>query len=371
VLRARRVIVYGKETSGLMSAKRSGVLWILAATVLAAVGVITGGNAWNWSPSLVAWLLLVGFVVILLLWKLPALQVAHSKALTDENRFDRENEARKTLAQILAGGFLLAGLYSSAQAFYLSREGQITDRFTKAIDQLGALEGTVDATGNPKPKLEVRLGGIYALERIARDSARDHWVIMEVLTAYVREHSPRKQNDPTGQKPETPKENPLAAPDVPHLGADIQAILTVLSRREGKYDRGSLDLIRTNLHKAELSAAKLSGAKLIEADLSGADLSHAILYKADLSGADLSGAFLSGARLIDSDLSGANLSKVDLGGANLRGANLSGAYLSGADLNGADLSGVSGLEPMQINAAHGDQRTKLPPSLKKPTSWTK
>ncbi len=38
--------------------------------------------------------------------------------------------------------------------------------------------------------LEVRLGGIYALERIARDSPKDHWTIMEVLTAYVRENSP-------------------------------------------------------------------------------------------------------------------------------------------------------------------------------------
>src|SRR3982751_6161439 len=36
------------------------------------------------------------------------------------------------------------------------------------------------------PNLEVRLGAIYALERIPRDSERDHWPIMEVLCAYVR-----------------------------------------------------------------------------------------------------------------------------------------------------------------------------------------
>ena len=53
----------------------------------------------------------------------------------------------------------------------------MTDRFTKAIEQLGS------------DKLDVRIGGIYALERIARDSAKDHPTVMEVLTAFIREHS--------------------------------------------------------------------------------------------------------------------------------------------------------------------------------------
>src|SRR5262249_47028306 len=86
----------------------------------------------NWSPPLLTSLLFAGIVLLLVLWKVPALQVGRTKALTDENRFERENEARKTLAQILAGVFVLAGLYSSMQTFNLSREGQITDRFTKA-----------------------------------------------------------------------------------------------------------------------------------------------------------------------------------------------------------------------------------------------
>ena len=63
----------------------------------------------------------------------------------------------------------------------VSQEGQITDRFTRAIEQLGA------------EQLQVRLGGIYALERIARDSPGDHWPIMEVLTAFVRENAPLEQ----------------------------------------------------------------------------------------------------------------------------------------------------------------------------------
>jgi hypothetical protein len=84
-----------------------------------------------------------------------------------------------TLAQILGSVVLLFGLYSTWNTLQVNREGQITERYTRAIDQLGS-----------NKDLEIRLGGIYALERIARDSARDHWTVMEVLTAYVRQHAP-------------------------------------------------------------------------------------------------------------------------------------------------------------------------------------
>jgi hypothetical protein len=36
----------------------------------------------------------------------------------------------------------------------------------------------------------VRLGGIYALERIVNDSPDDRAIIIEVLTAFVRTHAP-------------------------------------------------------------------------------------------------------------------------------------------------------------------------------------
>jgi hypothetical protein len=58
----------------------------------------------------------------------------------------------------------------------IDQERQITERFTRAIDRLDG------------GALDVRLGGIYALERIARESSDDHGPIMEVLTAFVREH---------------------------------------------------------------------------------------------------------------------------------------------------------------------------------------
>ena len=58
---------------------------------------------------------------------------------------------------------------SAQQTLELTEQGQLTERFTRAIDQLGA------ASDDGNPRLEVRLGAISALERIARDSERDHW----------------------------------------------------------------------------------------------------------------------------------------------------------------------------------------------------
>ena len=436
------------------------------------------GFAWSWSPPLLPSLLFAGIVVILLLWKLPAWQVARCTDLTDRDRFDRVNEARKTLAQILGGVLLLAGVYSSVQTLNLSartadlsaktldlsREGQITDRFTKAIDQLGALDG------KGRPNLEVRLGGIYALERIARDSERDDWTIMEVLTAYVREHTARKEGDQDSRKsprtltptpavttpsaaeptviPVSPDEAKaiqaadtayLAAEDaeqapitalkqtpqfkalhnteikaqnvleaaqrksalvqVKPMGADIQAILTVLGRRERKYDKGSLDLKGVYIDGAELYLANLEGADLHGAHLSRADLEDADLLGANLAGSDLTRANLMDAALVraslgETHLGGANLEVAQLGGANLTGADLTGALLSAADLrladltgahfDGADLSGAyldgtylawadlgaaHGLSQKQIDSAHGNKQTKLPPGLKRPESW--
>jgi len=145
----------------------------------------------------------------------------------------------------------------------------------------------------------VRIGGIYALERVARDSARDHPTVMEVLTAFVREHS--REQWPLPEHDTDPAPPPERRPDV-------QAALTVIGRRHASRDTRPIDLVR-----ADLTGANLTGALLFRADLTGAHLAHADLYRADLTGA----------RLVRADLRGANLA----GGADLTGADLTGALV--------------------------------------------
>ena len=347
-------------------------------------------------------------LALAILWKVPQWQVGGVRRLDAKERFDRVNEARKTLATILGGIVLLAGFFgtwqnirvaeesasTSQRALIISQEGQITDRFTKAIEQLGA----VDVSG--KKKLEVRLGGIYALERIANDSERDHWPIMEVLCTYVRENAPNRRGDPAReqQKPKKPVQKSQASPEPAPLAADIQAILTVLGRRDRRYEREGqhLDLTKTDLRGANLREADLSQADLSQATLRGAYLDDAVLRWADLSEANLREAHFSGADLKNADLGGANLFHADLGGANLieanlreadlRGADLEEAYLIeanlreadlreadllDADLRGADLEYARHLTQGQIDGAFGDAHRILPDNLHMPESWKK
>jgi hypothetical protein len=349
----RRVPIWAEQPADPpVPVKRRTVLGKHAVIILAAGSLVAGAIAvfrrdWRTLADLaeklrsplLPLLFFVGIVVILLLWKLPVLQVARSRALTDEKRFDRENEARKTLAQVLAGVFVLASLYSSVQTFDLSRQGQITDRFTKAIEQLGAVESAaaVDTNGRPKPKLEVRLGAIYALERIADDSERDHWPIMEVLTAYIRENSPAKGRSKQTTLPE------MSADPPPRLRIDIQAILDVINRRNLNYDPPDrhLDLSGSDLSGAHLYRSHLNFADLSNADLVGANLRYADLAGANLVEAHLVGAYFVGANLRAANFSGEDLRRAYLSGANLREANLSEANLVGADLRSADLRDAS------------------------------
>jgi uncharacterized protein YjbI with pentapeptide repeats len=248
------------------------------------------------------------------------------------------------VAQILGGTALLSGLYFTWRTLQVNREGQITERFTRAIDQLGK----VDDKGGKL--FEIRLGGIYALERISKDKEFEkdyYWPIMEVLTAYVRQHArwlpARRQEDAedtaVGQKKGS-REEPETS-NVSRLDPDIQAIMTILRRRTRSFGQGEpepLDLHATHLSEADLRGANLSGAYLWKVDLNRARLSNANLSKAYLSDALLWGASLSEANLTEAGLAGANLTTANLSKAKLRKAILTSAKLGDARLPDTDLT---------------------------------
>ena len=215
----------------------------------------------------------------------------------------------------------------------IAEEGQATERFSRAVSQLG--------DGSP----DVRIGGIYGLERMMRDSPADQQSIVEILCAFIRSHRPLRR--PGEQEPPLPP--------------DVQAGLTVIARRDARNDDRRPDLSKTELAGADLGRASLDGAILEGANLAGAQLGSATLRGAnllgvDLQGVDAQGAHLQGANLTNAKLGGANLifvelpdadlANVDLTDADLTDANLAGAYLGGAtlldaNLQDADLTGAS------------------------------
>ncbi|CAM5484133.1 hypothetical protein SSPIM334S_01711 [Streptomyces spiroverticillatus] len=238
------------------------------------------------------------------------------------------------VACIAAVGAAVALLYT-ARTYRLTRRGQITERFTKALERLGSTQRYV------------RIGGILALEQIVKDAPEQAATdAARVLGHFLRDRAPKAALLAEGRDPEVP------LPQV--LGADVQAALTALTRRESRthvdprevLDLSGLHLAGAHLREADLTGAELFATTLTGADLSGATLTQARLTDATLTGADLSEAtltraHLSGATLTDARLADATLTGTDLFGATLAGAILPRATLTGADLLGANLSGAN------------------------------
>src|SRR6266853_6490180 len=106
------------------------LVWILTAILLAIVIAV------RWFPralfNLLGWItatrigtaiLLVAssIFLILLLWQFPRWQVRSIVGLDSKDRFNLENEARKTLSQIFGGLILLAGFYFTWQNLVVTR----------------------------------------------------------------------------------------------------------------------------------------------------------------------------------------------------------------------------------------------------------
>jgi uncharacterized protein YjbI with pentapeptide repeats len=156
-----------------------------------------------------------------------------------------------------------------------------------------------------------------------------------------------------------------------YVATDVQAALTVISRRkpvdkERRINLSSAVVPGANFGEGNLQGAVLAEARLERAFLFGAHLDGAFFIEADLQGATLINAHLQGATFIGADLQGANLRGAHLQGAIFDGAGLEGAELRGAHLEGADLAFVHGLLQSQLDDATVDEDTKLPEGLHPP-----
>lgn len=267
-------------------------------------------------------------------------------------------------------------------------EGQITERLTRAIDQL------------ENPAIEIRLAGIYTLVRIASESEKDYWPIMEIFTAYVRKNScvdsrlkekskAIKDMSVDIQTNENTKKEFSKTKQIPF---DIQAILTVIGRRKNSLNHresNCLNLEMTCLQGADLTDTYyeganfrntyLEGAFLIDSHLGGANLSNAHLEgvdfmyvhleRAELKATHLEKANISGTNLEVSDLKhanfkkaypvGANLKESDLKNVNFEGANLMWTNFKGANLEEANFKGAVSLTIEQLSTVQTLFNAKL------------
>jgi hypothetical protein len=124
--------------------------------------------------------------------KLDAAKVQELK----DARLKLQNDARTTLLQGLGAVLVLTGAgigaavslrqvqatrdqitetaTASRNQLKLSEQGQVTDRYTRAVEQLG------------HEKAPVRLGALYSLEHLAQDNPEYRQTVVDVFCAYLR-----------------------------------------------------------------------------------------------------------------------------------------------------------------------------------------
>jgi hypothetical protein len=221
------------------------------------------------------------------------------------------NQARTAAVQAIGGLVLALGAILTVRSLRITREGQITDRFTAAVGSLGS------------EIVSVRVAAIHALGRIARDSRADHTAVMAILGSHLRQWCGWPMSE---DRPEGASSKPDHAPY-----PEVHAVAFVLRhRRLGRTrDEGELDLSRIDWRDAPLSGARLHGARFVDANLAGAHLN---------------GVDLRGASLVRAGLEGASLSRADLRGAELRYARFSHANAEGADFRDAESADTARFE---------------------------
>lgn len=225
----------------------------------------------------------------------------------------------------------------------IAQSGLLDDRYQTGIELLG------------HAKLSVRLGGIYALERVAEsDPLTYHIPTMSVLSAFVRNWHIKHGQE--GELDNTAFDNEQKG-----LPEDVRAILEVIGRRSRKQHEIELErkylinLRGAHLHRwapdVLLSAPKPDFSNV---DFSNADLSEVDLSLVKLANSRFAYANLSGARFVHADLSHVSLLGADLSETSLAHANLSGASFWLVKLSGTDLKEVKGLTQEQISEAKID-----------------
>lgn len=332
------------------------------------------------------WLVPIGIVLVigtlLAIWKIPLWLVKsldnkegsaeQSPFELEEKRLKLADDSRKTIATVIGGLFVVIGAVFTYSNYELSSEGQYTNRFSTAV--------TLLKENDPS----VRLGGLYALERVAKDSPKDHPVIMEILAAYIRERSRiqrgnfeksktiasnKNQNlngtqtaqvnsnpNPANNNPENYYPNVEKLEDLP-APVDVLTAIEIIRRRKVENDKEdfTFDLRNANLRGADLKNIKLDGA-----NLSGANLSYTKLDDSNLSFSNLKNANFSYANLDYANFDFAYLQNATFIGADFFLAKLDRTSLDGANFSSAKMLSCLGLDFERIKGTIIDKETTLP-----------
>jgi len=254
-------------------------------------------------------------------------------------------------AVLLAAGGVLAAvtLFLSrirdaiaAEKHELDRDANRTDRYTEAVELLGNHE------------LAVRLGGIVALGRLAKDSPRDSSDIAHLLAVWIRVNG-------TATDEATPDD-----PVEPDVTTALDAMGQALRSGDG---RSRLRLVGLSLGRFTLDHARAARINFSDSLLDEARFFWAWIPRANFANTSVrwgvfAHAVLHGANFAEADLRNALFGNADISSADFSCADLSGAEFMGALANSTNFRTAKGLTPQQLGAlGEWDTSTEWPPGF--------
>lgn len=271
----------------------------------------------------------LGFVLLFLYFE-PVSRLAATLKPGEPAYLDQEIKLRQNLTLIVGGlagilGLIVALVRAMAalrqvkvqqRQIEVMEDGQVTERFGRAVEQLAS------------ESIHIRLGGIHALGRIARESDKDWRTVMELLMSFVRERSVEIRAELAQEQDVEPEE--VEGPAAP---ADIQAAVKIIAHR--KKPASEAQDVLVDLSGAWLPHADFEQINLQNVNLQSAELQGVNLYKARLNRTNFSSANLSAAILVSADIQDANLRYT-----NLQRSFLQGTWFQLSDLWGADFAGA-------------------------------
>ena len=227
-------------------------------------------------------------------------------------------EAIKTLAQALFGTAIAFGIYVAYRRVLASDNANEQQVFNEATAKLGDKSASV------------RLGGVYALDKLA-GSNKDYLTrIAEILCAHLRETT-QKEEYQEKYKDKPSNEIQSLAKVLSELNKELN-ILNSRKEKNGNFDFLRLDLSASYLVGVNLGNACLKDVNLRETNLQGASLDGAQMQRAILSQAQMQEALL-----VHTEMQGTSCHEVQMQGAHLHGAQMQRASLWRAQMQGAIL----------------------------------
>lgn len=275
-----------------------------------------------------------------------------------------ENTLKGSVFQLASSLFFGVTVFIAWLNFVVSDQKQVAERFATAVEQLGS------------EQLGVKVGGIFALEKVAETSPETHWQVIEVLTSYIRDQSFKgksvskpeiKEEDNQSEELNVQKaSNKVAAERATSVTIDIQTALTVICRRNYRQDPKDKVI---NLKSCDIRGANLEKANLNNVDLRHSNLDRVVLTNADLSKARLERALLNEANLERVNLQNADLNYVQLQESNLKNAKLNYSKLYRTNFRAANLQGTN-LKPAKFKLTNL-RDAKINSQTILPTRWRK